>query len=268
MIVASSSFAEPLLPDFSSAVFSNSLQIDNPYWPLVPGTVHNFEGVKTDPETGETETETIVLEVLNETRTVSGIETRIVRDRVFLEGLLIEDTFDWYAQDDDGNVWYMGEEVTDFEYDDDGNLIGTSHPGQWEAGVNGALPGYIMEANPQVGDNYYQEYLVGEAVDEGTVLALGESISVPAGSFDNVLRIRDSSALFPEFGHKSFAPGIGVVQELDFDETGNHVGTVDLLSVVPEPGSLSLLVTGGVIALIGSGAFGRSARRRLGTRRS
>lgn len=264
VMVASSSFAEPVLPDFSTAVFSDSLKIDNPYWPLNPGTVYNYEGVSTDPETGETETETTVVEVLNETRTVLGVETRVVRDRVFLEGLLIEDTFDWYAQDDDGNVWYMGEAVTDFEYDEEGNLIGTSHPGQWEAGVNGALPGYQMEANPQVDDNYYQEFFVGEAVDQGTVLALGESITVPAGSFDNVLRIRDSSELFPEFGHKLFAPGIGVVQELEFDEAGNHVGTVELLSVVPEPGSGLLLVLGGAIVLFGARAFRRDARLRPG----
>ena len=121
----------PELPDFSAAVFSNSLKIGNPYWPMNPGTTWTYEGVTSDPETGETESETIIVEVLDDTRTVFGVETRIVRDRVFLDGLLIEDTFDWYAQDDAGNVWYMGEEVTDFEYDDEGNRIGTSHTGAW-----------------------------------------------------------------------------------------------------------------------------------------
>ncbi len=244
--------AQPVLPDFSQATFSNSLQIDNTYWPMVPGTTWNYEGVSTDPETGEAETETITVQVLNETRTVFGIETRVVRDRVYLEGLLIEDTFDWYAQDDSGNIWYMGEEVTDFEYDDDGNLIGTSHPGEWEAGVDGALPGYIMKASPQIGDNYYQEYYVGNAEDEGTILAMGEAVTVPAGSYEDLLRILDSSALFPQFGHKSYAPGIGPVRELDFDAAGVHVGTVELVSIVPEPGSIMLVVPGilGMLAFL------------------
>ena len=101
-----------------------------------------------------------------------------------------------------------------------------------------------MKADLQVGQNYYQEYLVGEAVDEGTILALGESVTVPAGSFDNVLRILDSSALFPETGHKSYAPGIGSIMELEFDADGNHVGTVQLVSFVPEPGSIVLMAVG------------------------
>lgn len=241
--------AVPILPDFSQATFSDPLQIDNTYWPMVPGTTWKYEGVSTDPETGETETETIVVEVLNETRPVAGVETRIVRDRVYLEGLIIEDTFDWYAQDDAGNIWYMGEEVTDFQYDDNGSLIGTSHPGAWEAGVDGALPGWIMMATPEVGVNYYQEFYVGNAVDEGTILALGESVTVPAGSTDNAVRILDSSALFPEFGHKSYAPGVGPVLELDFDANGIHVGTVELVSVVPEPGSTVLLAFGNLSLL-------------------
>jgi hypothetical protein len=235
-----------MLPDFSQATFNNSLQIDNPYWPMVPGTKWTYEGENTDPETGEAETESIIVEVLNATRTVAGVEARIVHDRVFHENLLVEDTFDWYAQDDSGNIWYLGEEVTDFEYDDEGNLIETSHPGQWEAGVDGALPGFIMEANPQVGDNYYQEYFVGQALDEGTVLALGEEVTVAAGNFTNSVRILDSSALSPEFGHKLFAPGVGLVLELDFDETGTQVGRTELVSVVPEPCGVLLLCIGGL----------------------
>jgi hypothetical protein len=157
-------------------------------------------------------------------------------------GLLVEDTFDWYAQDNDGNVWYMGEAVTDYEYDDEGNLIGTSHPGQWEAGVGGALPGYIMKADPQVGD---QEFLEGEVEDEGQVLALNEAITVPAGAFANTIRIRDSSVLDDAFAHKSYAPSIGNVLEVEFDlETGAQLGSVELVSVVPEPGGIVLQALG------------------------
>lgn len=248
--VCTCGWAQPVLPDFSLAVFDNSLQIDNPYWPLVPGTTYTYEGEFIDLETGETETEIIVVDVLDQSRTVLGVDARVVRDRVFLEGLLIEDTFDWYAQDNDGNVWYMGEDVTDFEYDDDGNLIGTSHPGQWEAGVDGALPGHIMKTNPQIGDQYYQEFYVGKAEDEGEVLALGETNTVPAGTFANVLRIRDGSVLDDAFAHKSYAPGIGNILEQEFDvATGAFLGTVQLVSVVPEPAS-GLLLLLGVLGLL------------------
>lgn len=271
MAIPARTYAQsPELPDFSAAVFSNSLKIDNPYWPMNPGRTWTYEGEISDPETGETETETIIVEVLLDTRTVWDVETRIVRDRVFLDGLLIEDTFDWYAQDDAGNIWYMGEEVTDFEYDEEGNLIGTSHPGAWEAGVDGALPGHIMKANPMVGQNYYQEFYEGQAVDEGTILALGESVTVPAGTFDNVLRILDSSTLFQDFGHKSYAPGLGPVLESEFDEDGIQVGTVELQSfVVPEPAGVARLLAGLIAVIIRCRCSGIQAddrgRQRSGT---
>ncbi len=92
------------------------------------------------------------------------------------EGVLVEDTFDWYAQDTAGNVWYLGELATNYEYDNKGNFIGTNNDGSWEAGVDGALPGYAIEANPQVGDNYFQEFAPGIAEDEGQVISINESI--------------------------------------------------------------------------------------------
>ncbi len=251
LLFADSLTAQPEVPDFSAAVFDSSLQIDNPYWPLVPGRTYIYEGTIVDSETDETESETIIIDILHATRTVMGIETRVVHDRVFLEGLLIEDTFDWYAQDNDGNVWYMGEDVTDFEYDDEGNLIGTSHPGQWEAGVDGALPGQIMKANPQVDDHYYQEFYSGIAEDEGKVLALNETITIAAGTFENTIRTRDSSALDDAFAHKSYAPGVGTVRELEFDgATGAHVGTVELVSIVPEPTAILMLLSGLSLGLL------------------
>ena len=195
--------------------------------------------------------------MLNKTRVVSGVATRVVRDRVFLEGLLIEDTFDWYAQDNDGNVWYMGEDVTDFEYDDDGKVIGTSHPGAWEAGVDGALPGHIMKASPQMGDSYYQEFYLGEAEDEGEVVALGETTTVRDTTYQNVLRIRDGSILDDAFAFKSYAPGIGTILEEEFDAaSGDFLGTVELVSVVPEPGSGLLFLLGAFAALACRGASG------------
>ncbi len=243
-LTSSSVTGQPVLPNFGSAVFDNSLQIDNALFPRNPGTTLTYDGVKTDPTTGEVETEVIVVEVLNQTRMVAGIEARVVRDRVWLEGLLIEDTFDWYAQDNNGNVWYLGEEVTDFEYDDAGNLIGTSHPGAWETGVNGALPGYIMEANPLVDDHYYQEYLVGEAEDHALVVGVGKMHSIPLGTFNGVLRTRDFTTSVETYGEKFYAPNVGTILEHDYDATtGMLLGVTTLrsISVVPEPGSAALL---------------------------
>ncbi len=242
-------FAVPTLPDFSSAVFDGtSAQVDNPYFPLVVGRLYRYEGQETDPDTGEVDSEVILVEVTTHTRTVAGISARVVRDQVWAEGLLMEDTFDWYAQDVTGNVWYLGEEVTDFHYDDDGNLIGTSHPGAWEAGVDGARPGYLMLAHPMVGDSYYQEFLAGEAEDEGKILGLGETHTVPFGTFGDMVRIADTTALEPDvLEHKFYAPGVGQIlgHKLDPD-TGAILGVEQLISVttVPEPTTFGLIFIG------------------------
>jgi hypothetical protein len=242
-------FGQPVLPDFSSAVFDASLQIDNPYFPLNVGTRYTYEGVKTDADTGEAETELIIVDVLDQARTVAGIESRVVRDRVWLEGLLIEDTFDWYAQDNQGNVWYLGEEVTDFEYDDEGNLIGTSHPGAWETGVDGALPGYIMEASPQVDDHYYQEYYPGEAEDHAVIVGVGETHTIPLGTYDDVLRIREFTLSPETYGEKFYAAGTGLIMEHEYETaTGTllAVTTLRAVAVVPEPRGLAFAAAGAV----------------------
>jgi len=234
--------AQPILPDFASSAFDDSLTIDNPYFPLTPGLTLTYDSVKTAPDTGEVETEVIVVEILPQTRTVAGVQSRVVRDRVWREGLLIEDTFDWYAQDNAGAVWYLGEYVTDYLYDDDDNVIGTVHDGSWEAGVDGAKPGYLMLAQPQLGDFYYQEYYVGEAEDQGQVIGLGETHTIPLGTFADVLRTRDVSGLAPnDLEHKFYAPGIGKILGHHVDvTTGAIFGVTTLRSVVPEPGAAVL----------------------------
>ena len=157
-------------------------------------------------------TETNQVYVTNDTKEILGVETTVVRDVAWDEGILVEDTFDWYAQDTEGNVWYMGEIATNYEYDDEGNLIETNTDGSWEAGVDGALPGYLMKANPQVGDSYYQEFYPGEAVDEAEVISLDESVSIDFGEFDNVLKTRDFTELEPDVSEfKYYAPGVGQV---------------------------------------------------------
>jgi hypothetical protein len=197
------------VPDFDTAGFTDPTNVDNTYLPLIPGTTMTYEAQTEDG------IETIVTEVLATTRVVLGTECVVFRDRVYLEGLLIEDTHDWFAQDDDGNVWYMGEEVINYEYDDDGNLIDTNNDGAWEAGVDDALPGIIMWANPEAGFSYYQEYYEDEAEDMGMIVAVGIEVELENGTtYENCLQILDWNPLEPEtLEYKYFAPGAGLIKE-------------------------------------------------------
>ena len=122
--------------------------IDNPFYPLLPGSRWVYEG------TSDGETERIEVEVLAERRTVMGIAAVVVRDQAFVDGELAEDTLDFFTQDAEGNVWYLGEETAEYE----GGEV-TSTAGSWEAGVDGALPGIVMLADPAVGEAYRQEFL-------------------------------------------------------------------------------------------------------------
>jgi hypothetical protein len=192
---------EPYRPRIDPAGFVSV--IDNPFLPLRPGTTLIYEGISGG------ERETVKVTVTHDTKEIMGIAATVVRDRVFVDGTLAEDTFDWYAQDPQGNVWYLGEDTKEYE---DGEVVSTE--GSWEAGVDGAQPGIIMLADPQVGDTYRQEFYEGEAEDVARVLALDESVTVPHGSFDGVLRTEDWTPLEPEFReNKFYARGIGVVFE-------------------------------------------------------
>lgn len=187
---------------------SLSPNVTNTYFPLIPGTTLQLKGQTEDGE------EVIVIEVLDDTRQVAGATTRVVLDRVFLDGELIEETFDWYAQDSDGNVWYMGEDSKEYS---GGSVV--SMAGSWEAGVNGALAGILMPATPTVGQAYQQEFAEGEAEDRGRVLGLGETVTVPAGTFTDCIRIEDTTPLEPDVEeHKFFCPDVGVVLEVDLED--------------------------------------------------
>ena len=121
------------------------------------------------------------------------------------DGNLTEKTFDYYAQDKKGNVWYFGEDTKEYE---NGKVVSTK--GSWEAGVDGAKPGFIMQADPKVGETYRQEYYEGEAEDMAKVLSLSESVTVPYGSFDQVLVTKEWTPLEPGLvEHKYYAPGVG-----------------------------------------------------------
>jgi len=183
-------------------------RIDNRYMPLTPGTTFLYEGKTADgPERVETY-------VSHETREVLGVKCTVVRDKAFLNGKLSEDTFDWYAQDREGNVWYFGEDTKEYE---NGKVVSTK--GSWEAGVDGAKPGIVMEANPRVGDSYRQEYYESEAEDMAEVLSLdasglNDAVTVPYGSFGDVLMTKEWNPLEPVvLEYKYYAPGTGLIGE-------------------------------------------------------
>lgn len=212
----------PVLPDFEAAKFKPGAPIDNPYSPQTPGTVTSFGGTKIDEDTGESEVERNDEFVTFETKKIEGVQTTVVRDTEYVDGVLAEDTIDWYAQDTDGNVWYLGEATYSFNYDDDGNFIGSETDGAWEAGVDGALPGFLMPADPEVGFKYYQEFDEGNAEDEALVLTRDAEIEVGGETFTDVLKTQDTTALEPDvLEFKYYAPGVGFVRtEEDVDENG------------------------------------------------
>jgi hypothetical protein len=191
----------PYEPAIDPAAFVEG--IDNSYLPLVVGTRWVYEG------TGDAEGEVTTVEVLAETRTVMGVVCTVVSDEVTLDGEPIEITKDWFVQDVDGNVWYFGEETVEYE---NGEVVSTA--GAWEAGVDGAQPGIVMPANPQVGVTYRQEFYPGEAEDMAKVLETGQSVEVPFGSFVDVLVTEEWTPLEPDVAeHKLYATGIGMVKE-------------------------------------------------------
>ncbi|HET7273204.1 MAG TPA: hypothetical protein VFI90_19210 [Rubrobacter sp.] len=140
----------------------------------------------------------------------NGVTARVVRDTVTEDGEIVEDTFDWYAQDKEGNVWYLGENTAEFEND----KIKTNE-GSFEAGVDGAQPGIIMPADPRDGMQYRQEYCKGEAEDNGEVLSTDEMVQVPSGHYDNALLTKDTISVEPnELEYKLYAKGVGPVLTL------------------------------------------------------
>jgi len=194
-------------------------RVDNRYFPLTPGTTFVYEGKTEDGEAVRVEDY-----VTQETKQVLGVTCVVVRNRVIENGDLVEETFDWYAQDKDGDVWYFGEDAKEYEA---GVVVSTE--GSWEAGVDGAMPGIIMEANPQVGDLYRQEYYKGEAEDMAEVLSLTESASVTYGSFGNLLMTREWTPLEPGIvEHKYYAPGVGLILEVMVEGGSERVELVEI----------------------------------------
>jgi hypothetical protein len=193
-------------------------KVDNQYYPLKPGTTFFYEGQK------EGGTQTTEVYVSHRTKKILGVTCVEITDNVSVDGKLVEATLDWYAQDKDGNVWYFGEDSKEYE---NGEVVSTA--GSWEAGVDGAKPGIIMKANPQIGDSYRQEYYKGQAEDMAEVLGLNESTTVPYGSFNNCLKTKDYTALEPGVvENKYFAPGVGNIRTVMVEGGSEHSELVNI----------------------------------------
>jgi hypothetical protein len=176
--------------------------VDNPLYPLAPGTKLTYQ---------EGESSVVEVVVLSETKVILGVTCTTVHDTVTLSGELIEDTYDWYAQDVDGNVWYFGEDTKEYR---GGKVVSTE--GSWEAGVDGALPGLIIPATPTVGQTFRQEYYACQAEDMGEILALSESVDVAYGSFTGCLKTHDYTPLDSTANEqKYYCPGVGLVLTID-----------------------------------------------------
>ena len=194
--------------------------VDNPYFPMLVGSRWVYEGE------ADGEAERVEIVVTDEPKTVMGIAATVVRDSVYVDNELVEDTYDWFAQDRDGNVWYLGEDSQEIE---DGEVVSTE--GSWEAGVDGALPGIVMPAEPAIGDAYRQEYDVGEAEDMFEIIAVGGSVEVPAGSFEEVVTTQDWTPLEPEVvEEKQYAPGVGKLRE---EKTAGGDDVSELVEFIP-----------------------------------
>jgi hypothetical protein len=176
--------------------------VDNKYFPLRPGTTLRYEGTAD----GERATDTVT--VTRRTKVVLGVKAVVVLDVATAGGKPSEKTYDWYAQDRRGNVWYLGEDSFDRK-----NGKWVRNDGSWQAGVDGAKAGIIMKGTPRVGDTYRQEYYKGHAEDVGRVLRTGIAVSTPYRSFRGALRTRDWSPLEPGVVElKYYARGIGEVK--------------------------------------------------------
>jgi hypothetical protein len=190
-------------PAFDKLNFQHPLKIDNKYFSFKPGAIMIYNG--TDEE-GKPDRD--VITVTNDTKEIQGIPTRAVNDTEWVNGKLVETTNDWYAQDDKGNVWYMGEDTTDFTNKKN------AHEGSWQAGVKGGRGGIIMMAEPKVGVTYDQEVAKGVAEDKATVLSLNNNVSVPYGSFSNVLKTKEFSPLEPDVSeNKYYVANVGDIKE-------------------------------------------------------
>jgi hypothetical protein len=188
--------AAPAPSDFTT-------KIDNSWWPMRPGARWIYR--ETDSEGAR---QRVVVTVTRRTKVIAnGVTARVVHDVVTEDGKPVEVTDDWYAQDRAGNIWYLGEDTTEYE-----NGRPVSKEGSFEAGVDGARAGIIMPAHPRVGMRYRQEYYKGHAEDRARIMSLRERAEVPFGFFSRALMTRDENPLEPRIlEYKFYARGVGPV---------------------------------------------------------
>jgi hypothetical protein len=177
--------------------------VDNKYWPLEPGTAFHYEGTRgTTPQIDDEV-------VTHRTVRILGIRCTVVRDTVSEKGRAVERTFDYYAQDKQGNVWYLGEDSFEREH---GRFVKASD--SWRSGVDGAEPGIIMPADPRPGESYRQEYYpAGEALDQARVLGVRGPVEVPYGRFEHALVTSEFSPVEPQTEEKYYVAGVGEILE-------------------------------------------------------
>jgi hypothetical protein len=180
-------------------------RVDNPWFPLIPGTTFVYRGVKDGKAARD------VVTVSHTTRTIQGVRCTSVSDRLYLAGRLEERTTDWYAQDRRGNVWYFGEATA--ELDRSGHV--TSTEGSWLAGRHGARAGIYMPARPRVGQTGRQEYYKGHAEDHFAVVSVRARVSVPYLSSTRAVLTKEWTPLEPgTLDHKYHVRGVGQVKEV------------------------------------------------------
>ncbi len=209
-LAADASAVRTITIPFDANDFKNG--VANVYFPLATGTKWTYR--QETPEGVETNS----VEVTQDSKTILGVNVAVVHDAVFLNGSLKEDTFDWYASDKDGNVWYFGEDTKTIQ-----NGVVVSTQGSWEAGKNGAQAGLIMLAHPAVGDVYQQENSPGIVEDMARVKALNETVVTPYGTLTGCVKTQEWTPL--ETGSRAFkfyGRGIGIVME-DENKNGGPV---------------------------------------------
>lgn len=226
LIVISTASAKRVVLEFDPANFTTP--IDNTYMPMAEGQTYVYQAEEDD--------EIIKNEITNtgvdasSPKVILGVPCSEIHDieKVYVadkgQWFITEETWDWQAWDNDGNVWYFGEDTVEYLYNEEWEPAGTSTEGSWEAGVDGAEPGILMLANPRPGLSYRQEYYEDEAEDMGKVLTLNASVSVEYGDFDNCLKTKEWTPLEPgQIEHKYYAPEVGLVFIEELKEKTVHV---------------------------------------------
>lgn len=216
-------------PVFNPADFV--LGIDNPYMTLQPGTTYVYR----NDGTGED----VYTKTTRDTILIDGVVCTVVHDQSFEDGELTEDTLDYFAQDKSGNVWYFGEDTKELE---DGKVVSTE--GTWRAGVNGATPGIVMEANPQAGDQYQQEHAKDVAEDMAKVITLSALVDSPYASSGSALETDEFTPLEPGLlEHKFYIAGVGLVSTTDASDPES---IEDLIKIVFDGTSKADAITGNI----------------------